>query len=113
MKTYNKGKLTTMAVLAFLILCGISCKKSDLAGGKSGSSTESIYLTDDPSLIFQNLFIDVQKVEVKAEDDSQAEDEHEHEAEHNENDKNGSADGGWIALTIRPGIYDLLKFRNG
>ena len=113
MKTYNMNKLATIIALAFFILSGMACKKGNMIPGKSGSSTVSIYLTDDPSPVFDNLFIDIQKVEVKAEDDSEAENEHEHEAEHNENDRNGSTDGGWITLNIHPGIYDLLKFRNG
>ena len=113
MKTYNMNKLATIIALAFFILSGMACKKRDLIAGKTGSSAVSIYLTDDPSPVFDNLFIDIQKVEVKAEDDSEAENEHEHEAEQDENDRNGSTDGGWITLNIQPGIYDLLKFRNG
>jgi len=111
MNTANK--LTSMTMLAFLILCGAACKKGNMVPGKSGSSAVSIYLTDDPSPVFDNLFIDIQKIEVKAEDDMDAENEKEHEAEHSENDRNGSADGGWITLDIHPGIFDLLKFRNG
>lgn len=111
---YNTIKLATMTLLAFFILFGIACKKSNMASGSnSGSSTVSIFLTDDPSPVFNNLFIDIQKVEVKAEDDSEAVNEIEHEAENNENDRNGSTVGGWITLNINPGIYDLLKFRNG
>jgi Domain of unknown function (DUF4382) len=113
MKTYNMNKLATLTALAFFILGGMGCKKNDVIPGKAGTSAVSIYLTDDPSPVFDNLFIDIQKVEVKAEDDSEAENEHEHEAEHDENDRHGSTGGGWITLDINPGIYDLLKFRNG
>jgi hypothetical protein len=113
MKTYNTCKLPTIIALGFIILCAAACKKNDLATGAGGSSTVSIYLTDDPSPVFDNLFIDIQKVEVKAEDDSEARDESGHEAEDDEKDRNGATDGGWIPLNIKPGTYDLLKFRNG
>jgi hypothetical protein len=114
MKTKNTGKLSAIAAFTFIILCAMSCKKTDLASaGKAGTSTVSIYLTDDPSPVFDNLFIDIQRVEVKAEDDSEAQNENGHEAEHDENDRNGATDGGWITLDIKPGVYDLLRFRNG
>src|SRR5664279_997899 len=112
MKKNTTGKLIAMTMIAFFILLGSACKKENVAG-TSATHPVSIFLTDDPSLVFDNLFIDIQKVEVKAEDDSEAENEHEHEAEHDSSDKNGSTDGGWINLSITPGVYDLLKFRNG
>jgi hypothetical protein len=112
MKKYNAAKLTSITMIAFFILLGSACKKSGL-DGSSATHAVSIFLTDDPSLVFDNLFIDVQKVEVKAEDSSEAENEREHEGEHDENDRNGSTEGGWVSLNITPGVYDLLKFRNG
>ena len=112
MKTNNTLKLSAIIMMAFFILLGSACKKGNM-GSTSGTSPVSIFLTDDPSLVFDNLFIDIQKVEVKAEDDSEALNESEHEAEHDESDRNGSTDGGWINVNINPGVYDLLKFRNG
>ena len=112
MKKYTSVKLTTITMMAFFLLLGSACKKGNV-GSHPGTSAVSIYLTDDPTLVFDNLFIDIQKVEVKAEDDSEAINEREHEAEHDESDRNGSTDGGWINLNINPGVYDLLKFRNG
>src|SRR5450755_3468680 len=112
MKKYTTVKLTTITMMAFFILLGSACKKGN-TGSASGTSPVSIFLTDDPTLVFDNLFIDIQKVEVKAEDDSEAINESEHEAEHDQNDRNGSTDGGWVSLSIAPGVYDLLKFRNG
>src|SRR5664279_782824 len=112
MKQYNNAKLTTIAMMTFFILLGSACKKSGLES-PSATHTVSIFLTDDPSLVFDNLFIDVLKVEVKAEDSSEAENESEHEAESDDHDRNGSTQGGWVSLSITPGVYDLLKFRNG
>src|SRR5664279_3784237 len=99
-------------MMTFFILLVSACKKSSLES-PSATHTVSIFLTDDPSLVFDNLFIDVLKVEVKAEDSSEAENESEHEAESDDQDRNGSTQGGWVSLSITPGVYDLLKFRNG
>jgi hypothetical protein len=112
MKTKNTLKLSAIIMMAFFILLGSACKKSGLES-TSATHPVSIFLTDDPSLIFDNLFIDIQKVEVKAEDSSEAENERQHEAENDDHDRNGSTEGGWISLSIQPGVYDLLKFRNG
>jgi len=58
-----------------------------------GQSHLSVFLTDDQSLIFDSIFIDIQMLEVKVEP------------------RNGAEH--WDTLTIRPGIYNILKFRNG
>ncbi|MBI5858592.1 MAG: DUF4382 domain-containing protein [Sphingobacteriales bacterium] len=54
----------------------------------------TIYLTDHQTPIFDSVFIDLQQLEVKLEDDS-------------------LPNGGWVNLTIRPGVYNILRFRNG
>jgi hypothetical protein len=72
-----------------------------------------VYLTDDPSLIFDQLWLDIQKLEIKAEDNSQSKHENEHQNEVDDNDKRGDNSGGWITVNINPGVYDILKFRNG
>ena len=53
-----------------------------------------IYLTDHQTPIFDSVFVDLQKLEVKLEDDS-------------------LQNGGWLNMAIRSGIYNLLRFRNG
>jgi len=55
----------------------------------------SIYLTDDPCIQVQNLFVDIQRVEVKVEDDGV------------------DSLGGWFNLNVRSGVYDILRFKNG
>lgn len=54
----------------------------------------TIYLTDHQTPVFDSVFIDLQRLEVKLEDDI-------------------LPNGGWINLTIRPGVYNILRFRNG
>ncbi len=53
-----------------------------------------IYLTDHQTPIFDSVFIDIQKLEVKVEDGN-------------------STNDGWITLNINPGVYNILRFRNG
>lgn len=58
-----------------------------------GKSELQIMMTDDPSVIYDSIFIDMQRVEVKVER------------------ANGSEH--WDTLTIRSGVYNILRFRNG
>jgi len=105
--------IAAIALLALLSIAG--CQKNitrqDEAAGTR--SAVNIYLTDDPSLVFDQLWLDVQKLEIKAEDDSQSKRETEHQDEVDDNDKRGNSSGGWITVNINPGVYDILKFRNG
>ena len=53
-----------------------------------------IYLTDDQTPVFDSVFIDLQQLQVKLED-------------------NALPNGGWVNLDIRSGVYNILRFRNG
>jgi len=90
MKTVVKVLLAVTVLITFLLL---SCKKE--SSQNVNKQKVSIYLTDNP-VNFQAVNINIQKVEVKVEVDS-AGVEHEF----------------WDSLIIRPGIYNILNFRNG
>lgn len=53
-----------------------------------------IFLTDHQTPVFDSVFIDIRQLQVKLEDDT-------------------LSNGGWVNLSIRPGIYNILRFRNG
>ncbi|MGZ8509855.1 MAG: DUF4382 domain-containing protein [Chitinophagaceae bacterium] len=53
-----------------------------------------IYLTDDQTPVFDSVFIDLQQLQVKLQDDE-------------------LPNGGWVNLDIRSGVYNILRFRNG
>lgn len=117
MKTRFNPCLKTSALILLLTTFAFSCQK-DLSHQYGNSQTPgqtgiSIFLTDDPSLIFDQVFIDIQKVEVKVEDSSDIQQEQEHESEADDNDHHGGSSGGWMSLQIHPGVYDILQFRNG
>ena len=54
----------------------------------------SMHLTDHQTPIFESVFIDLQRLEVKLEDDT-------------------LPNSGWVSLSINPGVYNILRFRNG
>jgi hypothetical protein len=54
----------------------------------------TIYLTDHQTPVFDSVFIDLQRLEIKLEDDT-------------------LPNGGWVNMNIRPGVYNILRFRNG
>lgn len=90
MKTILKIVIPITALLVLLLL---GCKKENST--TAGKQKVSIYLTDNP-VNFQAVNVDIQKVEVKIEVDSA-----------------GIEREFWESLSIRPGIYNLLNFRNG
>lgn len=82
----------SFAILSLFSFILFACQKEV---NKNGSpSAVTIYLTDHQTPVFDSVFIDIQKMEVKVEDDSLSND-------------------GWVPLSIRPGIYNVLRFRNG
>lgn len=86
-------KLILSAFLFSIFLIGLyACKKERSSATQPAAA--KIYLTDHPTPIFDSVFIDIQKLEVKVED-------------------RDSIDGGWITLDINPGVYNILRFRNG
>lgn len=90
MKTVLKIAIPVAAILMLLLL---GCKKE--SSGNKGKQQLKVYLTDNP-VNFQAVSINIQKVEVKIEVDSA-----------------GFEREFWETLQIRPGMYNILNFRNG
>ncbi len=85
--------LTLISVSFFACQKGMS--DSDTATAAANKPhTAQIFLTDHQTPIFDSVFIDIQKLQVKVEDDSVSND-------------------GWVTLSINPGVYNILRFRNG
>ena len=112
MKT-SQTKAFTLTVL-FISLFSFACRKEDHGhGNSSGKSSVNIFLTDDPSLNFDKVLLDIAKVEIKVEDETEQQHESEHQQGDDDNDLHGETSGGWISVPVHPGIYDILRFRNG
>jgi hypothetical protein len=100
-KIFNMKKSTWVSLITLLsIAAGLfSCQK-DVINNQSGLTdvnkphAVTIYLTDHQTPIFDSVFIDIRRLEVKLEDDTLPND-------------------GWINLAINPGVYNILRFRNG
>jgi hypothetical protein len=115
MRTQSNLRIKTSILILLMTAFFFACKKDGSYNGNNvpGHTSIKLFLTDDPSLVFDNLFLDIQKVEVKVEDSAEVENEQGHEAENDASDSHGNSSGGWMSLGINPGVYDILQFRNG
>lgn len=99
MKKLFMKKMIRLSAMLLLLATVIfySCQK-DLSGTSkvdiNKPHTVAIYLTDDQTPVFDSVFIDLQRLEVKLEDDTLPND-------------------GWVSLDIRAGVYNILRLRNG
>ena len=98
-----KKMLQFLAALVLVSFCTLSsCQKGipgndqndDHGGDRNKPHHAQVFLTDHQTPLFDSVFIDMQELEVKVEDD-------------------GLGSEGWIVLDIRPGIYNILRLRNG
>lgn len=89
--------LFSLALSAAVSIVFYSCQKevsSNNSPGINKPHSVVIYLTDHQTPVFDSVFIDLQRLEVKLEDDTLPND-------------------GWVNLNIRAGVYNILRFRNG
>jgi hypothetical protein len=112
MKTNNKW-LTALFAAASLVFVACNKENSGSSTNTSGQSQLSIFMMDDP-IPFTKVLIDIKQVAVKIDT----------AAHHGDNDddhqwgddykgcRNGKS-AIWDTLPITPGVYDLLKLRNG
>jgi len=105
---------STLPLILLFIGFAISftaCNKSDVPK----TDTFQVFLTDGPG-DFQKVNIDIQKVEIKVDNDSMHKHEDRFGANDSDNDdhlKNKDEFGEWIDLKFTPGIIDVLSLRNG
>jgi hypothetical protein len=111
-----KNKQFLIGLLLFIgaSMSMVSCKKnSSTEINPATQQNLSLYLTDGPGL-FNNVFIDIRSVKVLVDTSSNT---RRHDGE--DWDRRGADDQKkdtsfvWENLNIKPGVYDILKFRNG
>ncbi|TMI97108.1 MAG: DUF4382 domain-containing protein [Bacteroidetes bacterium] len=88
----NKTRISVAAILIASIAFYACQKEANQVNQQPSKLT--VYLTDHATPVFDSVFIDIQKLEVKLEDDT-------------------LSNGGWFILAIHPGVYNILRFRNG
>lgn len=102
-----------LSILMLMVLTFNACQKDASSDPvTAGKQSVMVYLNDDPSYNFTKVLIDIQYVEVKI-DTSHGhhhdDDDHDGDDDHHGHDEFGQ----WDTLGITPGIYDLLRLRNG
>ena len=90
----NKSILSVLAAMALSVIIYSCQKETSGSVNPDKPHTVRIFLTDHQTPVFDSVFIDLQGLQVKLEDDS-------------------LPNGGWVNLSIRPGVYNILRFRNG
>ena len=129
MKNFWSGIFVLVAGTAVLI---IACNKDhSLATSATPPGKQNIvlYMNDDPPPNLTSVLVDIRYVEVKIDTgtihhdddyydgDHEGEDDHhdgedgDHEGDHEDHHRDHF--GKWDTLSITPGIYDLIKLKNG
>ena len=111
-KLLKVAGILMLAISVFFYAC-----QKEVSSGKDvippGNTKLSIFLTDGP-LDFQKVLVDIQRIEVKLDTCKRNhDDDHDMPGCDDDHDRNNSNCEIWDTLNIRPGVYDILKLRNG
>ena len=114
--TTRSMALVGTALLSISLLFN-ACQKDDISNPNDnvppGSSRFAVYLTDGP-YDFQQVLVDIQQIAVKLDTcHRNHDDDHNYPGCDDDHDQYNSNCEIWDTLDIRPGVYDLLKLRNG
>ncbi len=115
MKIRRKTLMGSGAIIALLSLLFFACQKNVTPIASSTSARQvALYLTDDPCQ-YDSVFIDIKYVEIKLDTSQHMNDDHygDNQNNHMEDHHHQDQYGFWDTLAIRPGVYDILKLRNG
>ena len=114
MYTIKKVLLVSLCCAAGAAILLTACQKENSTAQSQTSKQLSVYLTDDPCQ-YDSVFIDIRYVEVKVDTS-----EHMNDDDYGDHDDDGDDDhsnhdrfGKWDTLAIHPGLYNVLKLRNG
>lgn len=111
MKTITAQRIIGLFLLFSIVF--VSCSKTANKGLDSGKF--AVYITDAPGE-FQSVFIDIQKVEVKVDDNpSTSSSDTYGDGDDDRDDHTQSRDGYgyWTDLNFTPAVIDILSLRNG
>ncbi len=116
MKSRSKFLFAVGVLLLTLSVFFTACQKDTSTPDNSSNARQlAVYLTDDPCN-YDSVFVDIKFVEVKIDTSK----DHMDDDRYGDNDDDGDDDnkhkdsyGRWDTLRITPGIYNILKLRNG
>jgi Domain of unknown function (DUF4382) len=109
-KFFNAAALSLLIVMVIAVFAG--CQKDVSATGDGTKQRVQVYLNDDPSIDFAKVLVDIRYVEVKIDssrDRHNNDDDNDDDDDHHGHDRHGN----WDTLMVTPGLYDLLRLRNG
>jgi hypothetical protein len=109
-----KTKNLFLALASLLIVFALSFSSCTKNGVNTGNAIQ-VYLTDAPG-DFEAVNLDIQKVEVKFDDDSRhSSDDRFGDSDDDKDDHTKKKDdyGEWVDLAYTPAVVDVLKLRNG
>lgn len=109
-----KTKNLFLAFVSLLIVFALSFSSCTKNGVNTGNAIQ-VYLTDAPG-DFEAVNLDIQKVEVKFDDDSRhSSDDRFGDSDDDKDDHTRKKDdyGEWVDLAYTPAVVDVLKLRNG
>jgi len=112
MKTLKISLVAASALVAFMLIFS-ACTKTGIDGSAGGKV--SVFLTDGPGE-FDSVFIDIQKVEVKIDNDSlhkKDDDRCKDDDDRDDHQKRRDDYGEWVDISFTPAIIDVLGLRNG
>jgi hypothetical protein len=118
MKTASKWLAASIGIMAIFVF--FACNKNNSSGSNAnipaGKSQLSVFMMDDP-IQFTKVLIDIRQVVVEIDtaskqSDPDADDEWDDNF-HGEHHDNNHSSVIWDTLNITPGVYDLVKLRNG
>ena len=114
MKTNSRAILfALLTILSSAVF--VACQKETSINSNipSGSTKYSVFLTDGPN-DYQQVLIDIQKIEIKLDTCKKNSDEdHDRPGCDDDHDSTNRQCDIWQTLDINAGVYDLLKLRNG
>lgn len=102
--------VSLLAITAMVV--AVACQKSAGESIPAGQAKLSVYLLDGPT-DYNNVFIDIQGLLVKVDTCERVGDSSRHHDDDDYNDRCEKECELWDTLSIRPGVYDILKFQNG
>jgi hypothetical protein len=112
----------SLTVISMTIITACNKEGSNSSGSvPAGKQKVSVSLNDGPVANLTSVVVDIRYVEVKVDtgeirhDDRYYDDDHEGDDHREDNGVNHHGDhfGNWDTISIAPGLYDLLKLRNG
>ena len=115
-------RLFCIVLISSVIITACNKENSNSSGSiPPGQQKVMVSLNDDPLPNVTSVIVDIRYVEVKVDtgkthhEDHYYDDDHEGDDHHQEGEDGHHGDhfGKWDTLSITPGLYDLLKLKNG